>query len=1292
MFSRTFKKSPLALICLFAAAMTLVIAFPATAHAKDVMAYSLASDGTRTDYYTTDDAIQAGYAGKVIYLNVDWNFTGTMIVEDSQSLTINMNGHWISGGRADTTIHMRENSNLTLTADESARREFVYDAYFDPTTSTRWTRSTTTTGGMVTHGSSGSCGGICMDANSTLTLDNVTVGGNFGGAYGGGLACKKNCTINMRNRASVEGNAGFTGGVYLDGEYSTLNLDNAYIQGNCGKHGGGAGIKANHCSIFLENSSNIGGNSANSGGGGVFIDYTYFTVESKDGTGTISGNNANGSTEGANGGGGIYVAPKLLGSNEGIIKGLTISGNYTGRWGGGVYVDHEYVTISDCKITNNRSCKEGGGVYVDNDNCSIGDCSITDNICNYERASYEGGGVFVSIDCNRLTLFGTCVIKDNTRRENGQGQRNNLYLSSSVGGGITTYLEGSVLEGSCIGITTSSSGDRRIAKNVASYVEGSYFMDPDGFFITHGTDEGGDIWQRAGEEKHVAKLNGEGTNTYKWGTTISANGASTDEDKVFWHWDKESTKGLYPINSFITDENYYSPAMSYSMPQCDTDLIAVYADRVASATAVVTAPVAGEELATTASFCRTDGGTGAEDAQSVALTWYEVADDGSRSVATGTAEYGKSYVAAFAVEQQQEAGLFFSSNITTANVTVCASEDARGTTAAHVAVDDAGSLSVETAAYKTAAPEIDSVTPASLTVTAGTPADAFVASLPTSATVTLKSGDALTLATDKTNALELIASLLNSDGNVAELPEGSEDAVISLPLASSSEVKTTEGYELEVTVTVLASEEVAAPTLFPAGGTYDKYNSSVKLDDSLELTVSAICSTSGATIKYTVDDGNEQTYDDAGITLTGAADATVVHTVKAWAERTVSGKVVSSEPVFANYTLDDTLRKSVTLGCTDTALYNDEDERWSASFTVSGNLNEPVAITAPAQDGRVFGYWLVDGKKVEGSTLTVESFSLDLANQVEAVYIPVVTKIDLGISVPDAHEALAANANYVKVGVGDGEPTTLITSYFADDAAVAWSPEAEEDGSAAHLTGYTASLKLGTISSDDGVQYALADNLQLYVNGATSEDFDGSAYIATDAEGNKSLCATFPETEGYKYASLESPADVSLTFDEANAYQKSQESGEVASWGLPSQVKVTYACGDTELLDVMWSSVSGFDAESTGAQELEVEGTVTYPDYVDGTDAPTSVTAKIKVAAPEDDSGDDSDDDSDDDSGEDEDDGPADDKGGNAPSGKEDSNDALAQTGDIACAALPIAGVGAVAALAGAMAARRRSL
>ena len=666
-----------------------VWASPTKAWAADAVA-SAKDNGTTIYYYNTNDAIKAGYSGKTIVMEKDWIFSDTLDIEDSKTITIDMNGHRIANNDKETVIHLDDDSNLILTSSTSL--EFSYTGY--NVNDGNKGNTTITTGGLITGGIANTeAGGITMDSDSKLTLDNVAIAGNFGGDAGG-IYMYSNCQITMKNKASIEHNEGSAGGIWIENADAKISMDNSSISYNYSRSEGGAIYSnADGTRISMENDSTMSYNQAVSGGA-LFFNYSFFTLESKDGKATISHNYARGDVNGL-GGGAIWVEEKKWAQNEGYIKNITISDNSTEGAGGAIYTNQRWTNIVDCTITGNTSKYNGGGIYVENNDCHIDGCTIRNNSCAEGR---EGGGVFVrcTVDIN---LSGVCVIKDNLV---GQSQSSDLCLEDSVA--CQAYITGGVKKGSSVGVTIDKIGDCRIGKDITTYAYGTYFITANNFYVSHGADAGGDLWQRCLTTQYLAQVNGEGSTRYCWNTPVNALGLTSDKELAFWYWDDYTTTGLNPVSDYINDNTKYWPVLRYNMPQNDTDVVAVYANRIKECSLYVKDPVANEALPTSAHFRRNDTGLGANGViYNIPITWYEVASDGTRSVATGNAKPGTTYVASISVAERQNVGLFFYEDISADNIIIRSGTNYNTRTkVVSASIEEyTGTLTCETASFTT---------------------------------------------------------------------------------------------------------------------------------------------------------------------------------------------------------------------------------------------------------------------------------------------------------------------------------------------------------------------------------------------------------------------------------------------------------------------------------------------------------------------------------------------------------------------------------------------------------------
>ncbi len=978
----------------------------------------------------------------------------------------------------------------------------------------------------------------------------------------------------------------------------------------------------------MENNSTISNNSAITCGG-VYFDCSYCNIISSDKTATISNNVARAGEAGA------VKFKKCAGTTEGELNGITFKNNSTQLEGGALFIQQKYVRVINCTFTSNTAAHTGGAAFVGDNageggfyNCTITgnnasreggafylkshnyleNCTITGNYCG---GAYEGGGVFVYYDYD-VSVKGKLVVKNNTRGSSGSAD--DLFLSAG-GYGSSAYIKGSVDADSSIGIRTNVTGDRLVAKEVSTYADGNYFMDLDGYYVTHGTDHDGDVWQRKGETQFSVKLNGTLVGNFKPDVKVALNGASTDDGKVFWRWSEQSSTGLAPFNDYVTD--IYSPTLTFFMPQNNVDLVADYVPYADDFKVTIARPVAGESLPTTATLSYTSAGV-AKTATIGNIRW----KDSTGATAT-TAAYDAKYRFDFSLADDKGAGLAFSSDIDNTKVEIACTDGGAGVGVQYAGRDGSSYLKLTSAYFKTALPEVESVEGASIKVTAGTAKDALEALLPGTAKANVQGGTTVELEIDDTTSISWPSGLINGDDVVADPAGDSQDYTLHLPLKDSDKVAGADGKELVVTITVLPKERVADPVLNLISGTYTKFNETMRLGEDNTLTVKASCATDGASIKYTVNGGETKDYDpNAGIVLTCPQDDSEFYELSVWAVR---GEV-ESDKVPGSYHLDDTLQKTIQIGCTDTALYGEGDTRWSATIDVTADLGATTTATAPEQTGRVFSHWVWDESlndkcSVDSTqtTITIEDFSSAYAGKIFAVYTPVISKIDVGFDAPQAHRPLSAAASCVQIGTADAETMLDVTSYFKDKTeagvALSWLPTGSgDDGEAVHLTSYTASLPLN-LSLPEGVSYKLADSVEVSLN---EVGLDKSlAYVAKDSDGTQKLYVNFASTGPYEYKSYTQPSDVEMTFLDACTYQQEQDDGKSPDWDLPSEMEVTYVCGETDLVDISWQAPQGFDKDNPTAQHIVVKGTVSYPSYVDDSDAPETVELKIHIAAPE---------------------------------------------------------------------------
>ena len=700
---------------------------PRAAFASDQVAHAVdPSTSQPVGFSTPKDAVDFGVEkGWPIYMDQDWDCTDLDIPEGNNKLTIYMEGHTITNKTHSASLsifYLHEGAELELKGDSSGKtHQITYEGYVNVNDKKE---ITTTTGGLLTS-SKGSVPLIRAQENNKVILDGVTVGGAY--SYDnkhtkdcGAINLGNDSYLSMKNGASVEHNASGQGSERGKGAGISANanvqidMSNASIHDNyADNYGGGIYVDNTGFVLNMGDDSKIENNQAGAGGG-IYLNRTDFTIKSSDYKASISNNSATKSnralTKGEQSGGGIHV-DSATGSNEGLIQGITIANNYSAYDGGGLELDQRWTTVRNCTITGNTCKYEGGGIYDCNSNNLIDGCTITGNSCNVDSGgNYEGGGVYVWCDYD-LKLANQCVIKGNTRGKNSDNA-DDVFLRENTGATAKAYITGSLTKGSSVGVRSGITGDRRVATSFKPETKDCLFYDLDGYYISYGTDEGGDAWQRHRTVEYLAQLNGEGSNRYKWNSSVTLVAPLTKNNQAFMRWDTGRTTGLNPIEDYIDGSQIFDNVLSFDMPQNDVNAVATYADKSDLIYINVDNPEDGALLPSTARFsCG-----GLQGLASVA--WYEVASSASDiSVASdtlgeaaavsdpsetmtpvsGTAKAGTVYVASVTCFQSVEKGCFFSDSITADSVTVN-SEDK----AAEASVDgNTGTLTVLTDSFTT---------------------------------------------------------------------------------------------------------------------------------------------------------------------------------------------------------------------------------------------------------------------------------------------------------------------------------------------------------------------------------------------------------------------------------------------------------------------------------------------------------------------------------------------------------------------------------------------------------------
>ena len=246
------------------------------------------------------------------------------------------------------------------------------------------------TGFTITNGCSYHSGGIHCDNNSSPSLKNITITGNFAYNRGGGIGCYSNSSPILKNVAITGNTASADGGGICCYSYSSPSLINVTITGNTASADGGGIYCLYYSSPILENVT-ITDNFASGSGGGIYCwNYSSPILENV----TITDNSASG------GGGGIYC----WNYSSPILENVTITGNSKS----GIYCyNYSSPSLENVTITNNYTNYTGGGIYCWNYSLpSLENVTITNN------SAWQGGGIYCGVGSS--TSLVNCIVSENT--------------------------------------------------------------------------------------------------------------------------------------------------------------------------------------------------------------------------------------------------------------------------------------------------------------------------------------------------------------------------------------------------------------------------------------------------------------------------------------------------------------------------------------------------------------------------------------------------------------------------------------------------------------------------------------------------------------------------------------------------------------------------------------------------------------------------------------------------------------------------------------------------------------
>ena len=468
-----------------------------------------------TRYENYKDAWSAIQKGGTLTMLADWHITEMLTVAENAQITVNMNGHMINRGLAESedsggVFFVAKNGSLILNGNDVNSTE-----HWGTVRNGKWNYqenglgTVKINGSLLTGGYNDDGGGaIDIQENAEVRLDGVTVAGNAcsesdeGGAVrlteNNGKLYLTNSTVSY-NRADDGGGSA----IWVDGVGCYVEIVNTEIHHNlsCVDYGDGGAIQINDGSVEIKNSV-LSFNEAGRNGGAIYV-YNGNLVVDKDTV--ISYNIAN------QDGGAIYANSKA--------DAVKIAGRYIG----------------------NRAKEEGGAIYV---NSSVsGDSGV--KISNAEMlgniASENGGAVYVDVD-NTVSLSGQVVMQGNSP--------DNLHIRAAQ-----AIAKNNLSDGSLIGV-------------FAPWEENQGYVQTDNHQYFFSDKVGYDIESRSGN-LYFAKSEKGAPSSYKVGdteyelvkNTFYYTSAESEEIKSYFYY----SDGYFAENPKYYNEHFSSFAASLAL-------------------------------------------------------------------------------------------------------------------------------------------------------------------------------------------------------------------------------------------------------------------------------------------------------------------------------------------------------------------------------------------------------------------------------------------------------------------------------------------------------------------------------------------------------------------------------------------------------------------------------------------------------------------------------------------------------------------------------------------------------
>lgn len=380
-------------------------------------------------------------------------------------------------------------------------------------------------------------GGISNVSQSTLIINNSTISSNTASVFGaGGIADHGSSRIIITNSTITNNTADFIGGARFEGEVTIIG---STISSNVSRYsssaGGGVAITSSNALVDISDTLIIN-NRAGSGGGIAISNNGSLTLSNS----TVSNNQA------VSFGGGIHS----YGGNS-VIDNTDFDGN-TAYYGGAINLKNGSSKITSSTVTGNEALGKGGGVQIDGGLMTLNATDITDN------GADQGGGINLE-NFSSITI-GSSSIADNNARYgggvniigNGSLVSNNSSISNNaagIGGGIKLDFNSNLVatrssisnNGSNLGGGIFSAGgiatleEMTLSNNTAIYAGGAVALDETSrFTFTSGTfsrnksanGRGGAFWIRESSRATINQSTLFANSATYGGAIITYNGGS----------------------------------------------------------------------------------------------------------------------------------------------------------------------------------------------------------------------------------------------------------------------------------------------------------------------------------------------------------------------------------------------------------------------------------------------------------------------------------------------------------------------------------------------------------------------------------------------------------------------------------------------------------------------------------------------------------------------------------------------------------------------------------------------